>query len=68
VIFVKQNKISDIYLEVHEILLSFSEIHNFNSVKMYSDLLSTLLADTTSEGFNDWVLISFTESPCPTKL
>lgn len=28
----------------------------------------TLLADAISEGFNACVLISFTESPCPTKL
>ncbi|KAH1261580.1 hypothetical protein GmHk_02G004402 [Glycine max] len=28
----------------------------------------TLLAEITSDGFNVWVLISFTESPWPTKL
>lgn len=33
-----------------------------------TDGSSTLLAETTSEGFNACVLISFIESPWPTKL
>ena len=49
-------------------LLNISDIYKTKVKKKENFMVHTLLADTTSDGCSGWVLISFIESPWPTKL